>query len=143
LAPDKPIDFGLQDFCSACRICARACPSKAISVGDRVMYNGYETWKLDTQRCATFNFTKKRGTICNTCVKSCPWTRPPTWPNELVRSLVTHSRVAQRVAIKGAYLLELGNRRSGEEWWFDVAYVDGRIETRGRNETAASDPRQF
>jgi reductive dehalogenase len=135
LAPDKPVDFGLQDFCTICTICARACPSKAISMGDRAMYNGYEAWKLDTQRCATFNFTKKRGTICNTCVRNCPWTRPQTWPNELVRSLVTHSRIAQRIAIKGASLLELSNRRSDEKWWFDVAYADGRLEAQRGNQS--------
>ena len=26
LFPDKPIDFGLQDFCSKCKKCARECP---------------------------------------------------------------------------------------------------------------------
>ena len=29
LLPDKPIDFGLQDFCSKCKKCARECPSGA------------------------------------------------------------------------------------------------------------------
>jgi len=33
LLPDKPIDFGLQDFCSKCKKCARECPSGAISDG--------------------------------------------------------------------------------------------------------------
>jgi 3-chloro-4-hydroxyphenylacetate reductive dehalogenase len=42
LAPDKPIDFGLQAFCAACKKCARECPSGAISSGGKVMANGYE-----------------------------------------------------------------------------------------------------
>ncbi|MBN1815237.1 MAG: hypothetical protein JXA14_25620 [Anaerolineae bacterium] len=78
LIPDKSIDFGLQSFCQRCRICAENCPSRAISTGDKVMYNGYETWKLDTKRRASFNFTNKKGTMCNRCVKCCPWTSPPT-----------------------------------------------------------------
>jgi len=42
LVPDKPIDFGLQDFWSKCKKCARECPSGAISDGGKVMHNGYE-----------------------------------------------------------------------------------------------------
>ncbi|MCP4898531.1 MAG: hypothetical protein GY906_16275, partial [bacterium] len=35
LAIDKPIDFGLQDFCEKCGKCARECPSQAISYGGK------------------------------------------------------------------------------------------------------------
>ena len=41
LAVDKPIDFGLQDFCDKCKQCARYCPTGAISFGDKVIFNGY------------------------------------------------------------------------------------------------------
>ncbi len=130
LVPDRPIDFGLQGFCQACRICGQNCPSKAIPLGDRVMYNGYETWKLDTQRCASFNFTNKRGTMCNRCVKSCPWTNPQAWPHSLVRGAVMRSRLAQVVAIKAASLLDLGKDHPEEKWWFDMEYADGVIQAR-------------
>jgi reductive dehalogenase len=100
LIPDKPIDFGLQSFCERCRICGENCPSKAISMGDKVMYNGYETRKLGAKRCASFNFTNKKGTMCNRCVKSCPWTSPPTWPYNLARAAVMRSRLAQFNVIK-------------------------------------------
>ena len=42
LLPDKPIDFGLQDFCEKCTKCARECPCQAIPYGDKIMFNGYE-----------------------------------------------------------------------------------------------------
>jgi reductive dehalogenase len=127
LIPDQPIDFGLQFFCQNCKICAQNCPSKAISTGDKVLYNGYETWKLDTRRCASFNFTNKHGTMCNRCVKVCPWTNPPTWPHNLVRTLVRHSQLAQRLAIQGAYLLKPGRDDPGGKWWFDMEYIDDVI----------------
>jgi epoxyqueuosine reductase len=127
LVPDKPIDFGLQRFCQDCRICAENCPSHAISAGDKVLYNGYETWKLDTKRCASFNFNKK-GTMCNRCVKSCPWTQPQTWPHNLVRGLVTRSRLVQRIAIGAATHLGLGNDHPDQKWWYNVEYVDGVLE---------------
>jgi epoxyqueuosine reductase len=130
LVPDKPIDFGLQRFCQECKICAQNCPSKAISMGDKVMYNGYETWKLDTRRCASFNFTNKNGTMCNSCVKSCPWTNPPTWPHNLVRRMVMGSRLAKRIAIRAAYLLGQGKDRPDQKWWFDMEYIDDVIKSR-------------
>ena len=45
LEPDRPIDFGLQDFCNKCGKCAELCPSQSISYGDKVMTNGYEKWR--------------------------------------------------------------------------------------------------
>jgi reductive dehalogenase len=127
LTLDKPVDFGLQDFCRRCKICAHNCPSHAIATGEKVMYNGYETWKLDTQRCASFNFTNSRGTMCNRCVKSCPWTRPTTWPHNLVRRLVIPSSLARLVAIKGAGMMASQRAHSEDKWWFDMEYVDGVI----------------
>jgi reductive dehalogenase len=125
---DSPIDFGLQRFCQHCGICAENCPSQAISFGDKVVYNGYETWKIDTRRCASFNFTNKNGTMCNRCVKSCPWSYPQTWPHNLVRGLVTRSQLARRIAIKGAEVLDTGQGHTDEKWWFDVTYVNGKLE---------------
>lgn len=54
LAFDKPIDFGLQDFCSKCRKCARECPAQAIPYGGKVLYNGYEIWKPDVKKCTKY-----------------------------------------------------------------------------------------
>lgn len=129
LVADKPIDFGLQRFCQSCRICAEKCPSRAISTGDKALYNGYETWKLDTRRCASFNFTNKKGTMCNRCVKSCPWTRPLSWPYGLVRALVTRSRLAQRLAIAAPRLFGPADDRPEQKWWFDLEYVDDVLQS--------------
>ena len=130
LVPDKPVDFGLQKFCQNCQLCADNCPSKAISKGDKVIYNGYETWKLDTKRCASYNFTNKKGTMCNRCIKCCPWTYPATWPHNLVRNMVSRSELAQRIAIKAASLSRLNKNDPDRKWWFDMEYVDNTIVSR-------------
>jgi reductive dehalogenase len=132
LVPDKPIDFGLQRFCQDCRICAENCPSHAISTGDKVLYNGYETWKLDTKRCASFNFTNKKGTMCNRCVKSCPWTLPTTAPHNLVRAMIVRSHLAQQIAIRAARLLRTGEGDPAGKWWFDMEYAGDTLELRGQ-----------
>lgn len=125
LLPDKPIDFGLQDFCQHCGICAEMCPSKAIPTGDKVMYNGYETWKLDEQRCGTFFLTNKKGAGCGRCVKACPFTRPTTWPHNMVRWLVSRFGAARRLAIKADNIIGRGETNEEERWWFDLEEVDG------------------
>jgi ferredoxin len=130
LVPDRPIDFGLQRFCQNCKLCAQHCPSKAISQGDKVLYNGYETWKLDVRRCASFNFTNKHGTMCNRCVKVCPWSNPPTLLHNLVRRMVMHSRLAHPIAIRAAYLLRRDNAHPEDKWWFDMEYAGEAIESR-------------
>lgn len=130
VVPDQPIDFGLQSFCQDCKICARSCPSKAISLGDKVLYNGYETWKLNTRNCASYNFTNKKGTMCNTCVKSCPWSNPSTLPHNLVRGVVMSIPSTRRIAIRVAEFLGTGMTTPEKKWWFDMEYVDDEIVSR-------------
>ena len=131
LVPDRPVHFGLQRFCQDCGICAENCPSKAIPTGDKVLYNGYETWKLDTRRCASFNFTNKKGTLCNRCVKSCPWTYATAWPYSWVRGL-SKSRQGGRLAVKAAELLRTGQDHPEDKWWFDLEYAGDTLVLPGR-----------
>jgi len=124
LEMDKPIDFGLQDFCSHCHICADACPFNAIPYGDKVMHNGYEQWRLDTQRCASQASLNEYGIVCNTCTKACPWTRPANWRNHLVRRAVSGSGIARRIAIKFDTMRGRHRAKGNEagQWWFDLEY---------------------
>jgi epoxyqueuosine reductase QueG len=69
LEVDKPIDFGLQYFCSNCLKCARECPCDAMPFGDKVMFNGYEMWKPDVERCARYRITNPRGAACGRCIE--------------------------------------------------------------------------
>jgi reductive dehalogenase len=73
MLPDKPIDFGLQRFCEQCNKCARECPSGAITAGPKVMYNGYEIYKSDAEKCARYRITNQGGGMCGRCMKTCPW----------------------------------------------------------------------
>ena len=72
LEVDKPVDFGLQYFCDSCRKCARECPCDAIPWGNKVMFNGYEIWKPDVERCSRYRLTNSKGSACGRCMKTCP-----------------------------------------------------------------------
>jgi len=100
-------------------------------MGDKGMYNGYETWKLDTRRCASFNFTNRNGTMCNRCVKVCPWSNPPVWKHNLVRTMAMSSRLAQFIAIRAAYFLKQGKDHPDDKWWFDMEYIGDKLSKPG------------
>ena len=125
LEPDSPIDFGLQRYCRDCKICAQMCPSRSISTGEKVMYNGYETWKLDERSCAGFSLTNTHGTICNMCIKVCPWTRPVDRRKELFRRAVGYSSLTCKLALKAGNLLSRSKPDKDKKWWFDIKYGEG------------------
>ena len=73
---DGYIDFGLQEYCSKCTLCAQQCPSGAIARGPKTLYNGYYTWKLNSKACSDFDVLNKEGCVCGRCTKVCPWHVP-------------------------------------------------------------------
>ena len=125
LTSDRPIDFGLQDFCSKCTKCARECPVGAIRTGPKVMFNGYEMWKPDVDRCARYRITNMRGSACGRCMKTCPYNiegvlseRPFQW-------------AAMRLPFARAWIARLDDRlgrgeiNPAKKWWIDIEMLDG------------------
>jgi reductive dehalogenase len=125
LAPEKPIDFGLQDFCAKCKKCARECPSGAISDGGKEMYNGYEKWPMETKRCTGMRVGNQRGSGCGTCVKVCPWSKPYTPFHRAVGWAMRHSGLARSLAIWGDDLLGYGKPDYRNKWWLDLEDING------------------
>ena len=71
-APTPPRSFGVDDFCTNCRICEDACPPEAIKPLKQLV-RGVEKWYVDFDRCLPF-FNQTHG--CAICVAVCPWSRP-------------------------------------------------------------------
>lgn len=134
LKPDKPIDFGLQDFCDKCKKCARECPSKSISTGDKVMYNGYETWPNNVEKCTAMRVGNKHGSSCGTCIKVCPWNKPFTPFHRFVMWTMRNLSMMRRFAIWGDDLMGYGRAEPEYKWWFDLEEVDGKIRVPPKSE---------
>ncbi len=79
MACDKPIDFGVQDFCATCKICAESCPSGAITFGEKKEIRGYKRYELDTPKCHNFWYSNLGNIGCRICVAVCPYTRKSNW----------------------------------------------------------------
>ena len=121
MTPDRPIDFGLQNFCNSCNKCARECPSGAISSGPKVMFNGYEIWKADTAKCTQYRTTNLGGAMCGRCMKTCPWNLAGLVQEAPFRWAAMHMPGAARWLAKLDDKLDRGAINPAKKWWWDVA----------------------
>jgi len=125
LAIDKPIDFGLQDFCSKCGQCARYCPGGAISFDEKVIFNGYEKWFNDVEKCTGQRVGNKEGSGCGVCVAVCPWNKPYTPFHRFVGWTMRNIPFARRFAAWGDEFMGYTKPKLEHKWWFDLEDVDG------------------
>jgi reductive dehalogenase len=124
MAHDKPIDFGLQKFCESCNKCARECPSGAITAGPKLMFNGYEIWKSDSQKCATYRITTEGGAMCGRCMKTCPWNLEGLFAEKPFRWAAMNVPAAAPVLARLDDALGKGELNSAKKWWWDLE-LDG------------------
>lgn len=81
LAIDKPIDFGLQEFCRHCKKCAKACPAGAVSMAKEPSWEPKGEWNVSGKRVyyenssLCYTYLTSRSTVCSLCMAACPWTK--------------------------------------------------------------------
>lgn len=80
LVADLPIDFGVTEFCTTCKQCARMCPAQALPYGDRsaepnnASNNAGELkWRVNAEECGLYWAHVRGG--CMVCVASCPYNK--------------------------------------------------------------------
>ena len=121
LAHDTPIDFGVENFCSICRECTKACPPNAIDDGDQkeTVYNqsniaGIKKWTTDAEKC--FDFWANQATDCSICVRVCPYNRKmPKWLfTNWVRLMSSPFR---RIILWVDKIIGQGKRNAPTSWW--------------------------
>ncbi|MEM1199206.1 MAG: 2Fe-2S iron-sulfur cluster-binding protein [Pseudomonadota bacterium] len=120
MAHDQPIDFGLQNFCENCNKCARECPSGAITAGPKLMFNGYEIWKSDSQKCATYRITTLGGAMCGRCMKTCPWNLEGLFAEAPFRWAASNIPSAAPWLAKLDDALGNGGLNDVKKWWWDI-----------------------
>ena len=135
LAIDKPIDFGLQDFCDKCKKCARECPAQAIPYGDKVLYNGYEIWKPDVEKCTKYRVTNPKGSACGRCMKMCPWNKEGLLAHNLAMWAAIKLPWSRRFLIWLDDFMGYGKRNPIQRWWLDLEIVGKKVvKPKGVNE---------
>jgi reductive dehalogenase len=121
---DKPIDFGLQTFCESCNKCARECPSGAITAGPKLMFNGYEIWKSDSQKCTTYRITTPGGAMCGRCMKTCPWNLEGLFAEAPFRWAAMNIPKAAPILAKLDDQVGNGDLNEVKKWWWDLEIED-------------------
>ena len=79
LIVDKPIEFGVTEFCKKCRKCSEACEADAIQTEDDPSFKteclsnnqGILRWAINHDKC--YNFWLENGGDCSNCIVSCPF----------------------------------------------------------------------
>jgi ferredoxin-NADP reductase/ferredoxin len=121
---DKPIDFGLQTFCESCTKCARECPSGAITAGPKLMFNGYEIWKSDSQKCATYRITTPGGAMCGRCMKTCPWNLEGVFKEKPFRWAAMNVPKLAPALAKLDDVVGNGTLNPVKKWWWDLEIAE-------------------
>jgi reductive dehalogenase len=127
LEVDKPIDFGLQDFCAKCMQCARYCPSGSIPFDEKITHNGYEKWHNDVEKCTKERVGNKMGASCGVCISVCPWNKPYTPFHRFIQWTMRKIPFARKYAVMGDELLGYDQPKLKDKWWFDFEDIEGKL----------------
>jgi len=102
LVPDKPVDFGMQDFCDKCGLCAEMCPAGAISKGGREVVRGVRKWQIDAEKC--YRYWNTIGHSCGICQAVCPWNHPNNWFHNSIREVAERFPSLRKSIVAGEEL---------------------------------------
>jgi len=118
LVPDKPVDFGLQDFCDKCLICADHCPSGAISHGGRVVVRGVRKWQIEAEKCIQYMYAA--GGSCGICQVVCPWNHANNWFHNGVREMASKFPSVRKQIISTDKFFYKHKQGPDPEWMTDA-----------------------
>jgi reductive dehalogenase len=126
LALDKPIDFGLQEFCRGCKKCAKACPAGALSMDKDPSWEpkgpyscrGKKVFYDDCDKCAGYMINTTF--YCGACLGSCTWNKDN---KTLLHSMAKATGAKLPVLSPFMALMDdvfgygLAPKRRVNEWW--------------------------
>jgi reductive dehalogenase len=123
MACDKPVDFGLVEFCKKCKKCAEACPSRALSFDDEPSFKtrgpwnnpGHKAWFEDSYKC--FRYWQKVDNGCGICLASCPYTKgSQAWIHSVVKATAAVTPAADGFFRIMDNAFGYGRRHDPEQW---------------------------
>jgi len=143
VAPTKPIDAGIMNFCRACKTCATYCPSGSLSTETEPSYEtqggwnrgGLKSWYENALTCR--NYWAELGTNCGICFAVCPFAvRDRAAIHSMVKSVVGTTPIfdgALASLSRTAYLPnEAGQPQKDTVEWWGLDYAElGHDSTRG------------
>lgn len=125
LSHDRPIRFGVREFCDQCRQCTTACPVGAIPDGDpsterhnESNLTGVRKWSVDGEKC--FGYWAAQNSDCAICMRVCPYNKDYSrWWARLGRRLA--GTPLRRLMLRLDVRLGFGKRMKPRTWWSRVS----------------------
>lgn len=132
MEPDRPIDFGMREFCADCRKCSAACPGNALSNDpeltdgserndvkgpcDVVSSPGKVIWHSNRLRCD--QGSSAIGSGCAICKRVCPWNQRSTEWHDRAKWMAVNMGGVGRSALISLYdAFGYGKEYPATEWW--------------------------
>ena len=84
------------------------------------MFNGYEIWKSDSQKCATYRITTEGGAMCGRCMKTCPWNLEGLFAERPFRWAAMNIPSAAPALARLDELVGNGGLNPFKKWWWDI-----------------------
>ena len=121
LVPDRPLRFGVKEFCNTCQKCAQACPVQAIPFDEpqkeapnKSSLQKITKWTVNAEKC--FSYWVKTNTECAICIRVCPYNK------DYSKWWVRLGRVLAGTFLRGFMLkldswLGFANRVKPDSWW--------------------------
>ncbi len=129
VAPTRPIDAGIMNFCKDCMTCATYCPSNSLSTSKEPSYEtqgawsrgGIKTWYENSITCR--NYWAEVGTNCGICFAVCPFSvKDRALIHQMVKGTVGTTTIFNSAFADMSRRLYLPNpagepQKDTEEWW--------------------------
>jgi ferredoxin-NADP reductase len=91
-----------------------------------MLYNGYEIWKTDSNKCATYRITTDGGAMCGRCMKTCPWNLEGLFAEAPFRWAASNIPAAAPILAKMDDMVGNGGLNPIKKWWWDISlHEDG------------------
>ncbi|MFH1328106.1 MAG: reductive dehalogenase, partial [Candidatus Bathyarchaeota archaeon] len=131
LVPDKPIKFGVEQFCKVCRKCAKACPIQALTLEKEKTWEGPTTsannhgvlkWYMNPEKC--WDFWEANGCCCCVCIHVCPFNKPHNkWYHRSTKWFIKHMPSLNSFWVKLDDAMGYGKQQPAEDFWRSDKYV--------------------
>jgi reductive dehalogenase len=128
LAPTKPINAGIMDFCRTCKVCAEKCPADVLSRETEPTWEpigpwsnpGHKTWYEDSTACRTWWARSTMG--CITCFAVCPFSKKDkSFMHHIVKATIAVNPlmrgVVNNMITRMDSVFGYQKQRDLEKWW--------------------------
>jgi len=125
LAPTKPIDAGIMQFCRTCKRCAQLCPARVLSIEDNPSWEVTGKWSnpghkayhyMNSAKCMTQWKVSSVG--CSTCLSVCPFSKKhKSFIHTIVESTIAKTPIFNGLFTKMDGLLGYDLPKDAESWW--------------------------